>query len=462
MHRPRIRRVLAAAAGALAGVALAAGALTRAPARAAGDGAEPRLGNAFVDGAHVPPALTRRGEPITLRYAIVCTPRADLRPCDGSGDVHVRRGQSGAFQTIPLLRGDDSKHGRYFAEVPEAIASAPEGFSYYAVLRDDATGATTNLPAGGADAPQRSLPLPDPVTVQLDGDDFGRPTSVGRRVVTTTWGSDRNQLGLAGSKELGFVGPASFDVQPDGDVLVLDQVNRRVVRWSHGRAADATPADVAGTLADLATDPDGSFYVLEPPTRDVAGPRLEAFTPAGALRWSQPLAQRTWSKLVHGPNGPLVQAQPAEQWLPLARDGAPVAAAAQVRGAELGRALGAGRELVVDRVGTSELRIAETAGHVLRRSWIVTSAIPLGEVQLAEPYSGGALVVVRRYTDSADDFVALVLAPSGLRRRFAIDSAGWAETAPLARFRLSGSALYQLGSTATGAYVGRFDLEVAR
>jgi hypothetical protein len=43
---------------------------------------------------------------------------------------------------------------------------------------------------------------------------------------------------------------------------------------------------------------------------------------------------------------------------------------------------------------------------------------------------------------------------------FSVASADWAETAPLSRFRLRGSGLYQLGSTPGGLFVDRFDLEV--
>ena len=61
---------------------------------------------------------------------------------------------------------------------------------------------------------------------------------------------------------------------------------------------------------------------------------------------------------------------------------------------------------------------------------------------------------------SEDEFVALVLGDKGLVRQISLASADWAETAPLGRFRLVGRSLYQLGSTPTGAFVDRFDLEV--
>src|SRR4029077_10658409 len=109
--------------------------------------------------SHVPPALTLPGEPDTLRYAIVCAAREDGRPCAGSGAVSGRGGDAGSFERIPLVLGDDSSEGRYFAEIPPALASSRTGFSYYAVLHDDASGESITVPAGGAAA---SDPRPSP------------------------------------------------------------------------------------------------------------------------------------------------------------------------------------------------------------------------------------------------------------------------------------------------------------
>jgi hypothetical protein len=146
------------------------------------------------------------------------------------------------------------------------------------------------------------------------------------------------------------------------------------------------------------------------------------------------------------------------------RGGAPLPAAEQLRRGRPGRSLPGGEELVVEREG-NEARIAEV-GHSagtavgVRRSWRITSDTPLGEIQLAEPFGNGVLVVLRVYTDSADEFEVLALGARGISQRFSVPAAAWAETAPLARFRLAGSSLYQLGSTPDGVYVDRYDLEV--
>jgi hypothetical protein len=157
-----------------------------------------------------------------------------------------------------------------------------------------------------------------------------------------------------------------------------------------------------------------------------------------------------------------VQQQPSEQWLPVAEHGAALGREAQAGHGRPGQPFANGREVVVERVGSAELRLAELVGNAVVRSWRITSATPLGEVQLAEPHGDRLVVVTKTYTDDRSEYVVLVLDRSGVVDRFAVESREWAESAPLARFRLAGSSLYRLGSTPAGLFVDRFDLEVLR
>jgi hypothetical protein len=457
MRRPAIRSLVGGAAGLAAGII---GGVTLTSLSVAGVGV-PGGAAPGLEASHVPPALTLPGEPATLRYAIVCAPREDGGPCAGSGEVYVRAGHAGSYERIPLVRGDDSSEGRYFAEIPPALASSRAGFSYYAVLRDDASGASITVPAGGAAAPDRSLPLGDATQVKLGAHEFGAPRRADTRVLHASWGSEPGQAGLAGSRALGFAGPASFDVGADGTVTLLDQVNGRAERWARGRV-EAVPLGVSGGLADFAVEPDGTMDVLEPPNRLTPVPLLRSFRADGTARWTQRLADRTWAKLALGPEGPAVLQQPSEQWLPTAEQGTALDRGAQAARGRPGRPLANGREVVVDRVGSSELRIAELAGNALARSWRITSETPLGEVQLAEPLGNELVVVLKTYTDGSGEYVVLVLRQRGTAERFSVEPSEWAESAPLARFRLAGSSLYQLGSTAGGAFVDRFNLKESR
>jgi hypothetical protein len=412
----------------------------------------------IIDAGHLPPLLRLPGERVALRFNVFCPGRVDGEPCDAGGDVYVRAGTAGAFEEIPLRRTDDVADGRYVAEVPALLAASPEGFSYYAVLRNEATGASLTVPSAGAAAPQLSLPLARAVDVDLGAHRFGATRRADARVVEAPWGSAPGQAGLVHGPTLGPIGPSAFDVLANGDVAVLDAVNRRIGRWHAARHVADTPVDVTGGIADMAVEPDGSIDVLEP-SGDGPTPELRSFDASGALTAKTPIADRTWSELRKGPQGPEVQQEPSEQWMPVGRG---LTRTAQARSAHAGRALPNGKELVVFRTGTSEARVAELAGGNVRRAWRIVSATPLGEVQLAEPLGNRFVVVIRPYTETQDEFFVLVLGDRGVERSFSVDSADWAETAPLARFRLAGSSLYQLGSTPGGMHVDRFDLEVNR
>ena len=222
MRRPSIRSLAGGAAGIVAGVI---GGIGLTSLSAAGP---PALGEHIgVEGSHVPLVLTVPGEAVRLRYAIVCRPRDDGEPCDGSGEVYAREGHSGPFERFSLTRGADSREGRYFVDLPASIAESKRGFSYYAVLRDDLTGETVTIPSGGSSAPQRSVPLRNAVHVSLGSHAFGQIRRPDARPVSAPWGSGPVEAGLAGSRELGFVGPSAFDVDASGEVTVLDQVNER-------------------------------------------------------------------------------------------------------------------------------------------------------------------------------------------------------------------------------------------
>ena len=219
------------------------------------------------------------------------------------------------------------------------------------------------------------------------------------------------------------------------------------------------PISVRGTLADLAVGDDGSTYVLESTAEPGRHPLVRRFDDAGRELEAIETAEPSSSQIRISPSGPLVLEHPSHHWMPVTVDGIPASHAAQLLHGRSGRELPGGREIVVYRHG-NELRIALVSGRSMSRSWRITSDTPLAEVQLAEPLGQRVVAVVRQYDDRVDEFVVLTLDRTGIVDRFTLDPADWAETMPLSRFRLVGRSLFRLGSTPTGAFVDRFDLEV--
>ena len=411
-NRPELRALAAVAAaltlGALTGlaaVAVLAGA-------ALGDANDlPSLDPArLIDATHVPPLLTASGERVALRYDVYCTaPDGDPEsgaPCDAGGTVFVRAGATGPFQALPLRLDARAAEGRYVAEVPLAVAGAPEGFTYYAVVRNERSGVSLTLPAGGAAAPHRSLRLGEPLHVDLGRHAFGSAETPAARVFAARWGHGADRVGLEGGRQTTPIGPASFDVDERGVLTLLDQVNRRVLRVGPGVAQPASVGlAVRGTLADMSVARDGTVYVLESTGhRPGEPPLLRTFDAAGRRLETTELAERTAAQVRVGPDGPVVKQYPSELWLPAARRRTRLARSDQLRDGTTARPLQDGRAVTVLHRG-DELRLSLGRPGGARRSWVVRSDTPLGEVQLAEPHGGRLVAVVRTYTEERDEFV---------------------------------------------------------
>jgi hypothetical protein len=278
-------------------------------------------------------------------------------------------------------------------------------------------------------------------------------------VAEAAWGDGPNDVGLEQGRNLPPIGGTAFDVDTSGTVAVLDEAHKRLLRWrDEARDPSRVPLTINGTLADMSVAGDGTVYVLESTGAAGGGNALRVFGPNGAVVARGDMAEGSTQVRI-GPSGPVVLQQPSGQWMQATADGTVLPAPSQQKSGRPGRPVRGGDEVIVLRVG-NEVRTALVGPNGLRRAWRVTSETPLAEVQLAEPVGNQLVLVVRVYTDNLSEFLGLVLGPKGIAHAFSLASADWAETAPLSRFRLVGSSLYQLGSTPAGLFVDRFRLEV--
>jgi hypothetical protein len=241
-------------------------------------------------------------------------------------------------------------------------------------------------------------------------------------------------------------------------VVVLDQVNDRLAVYPpSGAAPRYVPITFSGGEGDLTVGPDGVVYVLD----QGAQPTVRTYSPSGAIVAATAADGSGADMLRAGPSGALLHAYPGDMWLPVGGAGHLLQPSQQAVGARPGRNIEGGAEVVVHGGRTEALFALVRGDHVLR-AWRVASGTSLGEIQLAEPYRDGLLVVLRVWTEANAEFVALVLSPTGLAGTFAVDAAQWAESAAFGRFRLDGDRLFQLRSTSAGAGVVTFDLGGAK
>jgi hypothetical protein len=81
-------------------------------------------------------------------------------------------------------------------------------------------------------------------------------------LVRAKWGNARGDLGRERLQEGNAEGPMSFATGPNGELVVLDQVNRRVVRYDR-KGKVTSVSDAPPTTQDVAVARDGSTALLD-------------------------------------------------------------------------------------------------------------------------------------------------------------------------------------------------------
>ncbi len=200
--------------------------------------------------------------------------------------------------------------GAYRLTVPPELIP-DDGFSYRFELRT-ADGAVTSYPPGDeasairvvttAGLPVRRLPPFDWRSRPADG-----------TVVAMPYGDGDGEVGRwTGSDEEVVVGPSSFDVTPEGAVLVAD--------WVHGRIQEFTPTGrfqrsvplPADEPVDLAADPAGGVAL----TTLGSGATAFELDARGRLVGRYPVGFGVASRVAASQGGPRVLVGPG-QWTPV-------------------------------------------------------------------------------------------------------------------------------------------------
>ncbi len=88
---------------------------------------------------------------------------------------------------------------------------------------------------------------------------LGRGSSV---VVEAGWGAGPGKFGRKRAAESSPEGPMALSVAPDGSVVIIDQVNRRIERFKDGHSVSTTPIG-GDTVQDLVLGPEGRMVLLD-------------------------------------------------------------------------------------------------------------------------------------------------------------------------------------------------------
>ena len=415
----------------------------------------PQIGGGFEgEILHTPPLLVPRGQAVELDFEVVCARSADEpgAGCSPKGSVHLRGVGDQEYTDVPLVADRD---GRLSATLgPDYTLGA--GFDYYVDI-EDGRGGSQSLPPGGQDVPQHVWTVSAETTVDLKAHVFGGTRAPGRIVARAEWGRGDRELGLDSGPEQARIGPSAFDVGADGSLVVLDQVNQRLAVYPSVGSPRHLPIPFDGGEGDVAVGGDGTIYVLDDGGGMTPTPVVRSFDGDGWPIAGTPIAEPVADMIRIGPDGPVVHSYPSELWYPTGSARPPLSPTRQAELARPGRAVARGAEVLVHAT-PSQARFALVRNGQVEHSWLLTSSTNLGEVQLAEPYGDGLLVVLRLWTETQAEFSVLRLEPDRLADSFSVARAEWAESAPLSRFRLHGNTLYQLRSDSSGVEIAAFEI----
>jgi hypothetical protein len=401
------------------------------------------------------------GERVTLAYDVSCAPvlvrESATGDCEIGGTVHVAT-ESKAVD-LPLTLHLTPKTRTYDATLPADLLKTGTTLTYWASIQDPKSGLTAVVPAGGAGAPQSLAVVSGAVGVTLPGT-FDTPRAIDQVVATGRWGAGSEQLGLSPHDQAATVGPSAFDIESDGTVDVLDEVNSRIARFGAAGARSNIPISMPPVRSDFALEPDGTYDVLEE-VGVVHGPELVRFNASGKQLSDQFVPGETATSVRASATGPVVFALPSEEWLPaLTSSHTPTSSTAMASNGSSARPTKAGAPALTVKVLPSEVRIMESVHGAATTVWRLTSDTTLGEYQLAHLDGQDLLVVVRQYDDEQSQFRVIKVSPTGkVISNFVARPQEYAETSPQSEFRVGPNGdLYQAVSTSQQFSVVRYVL----
>ncbi|MEZ5096572.1 MAG: hypothetical protein R2731_10895 [Nocardioides sp.] len=394
--------------------------------------------------------IYQQGDRLTLEFELVCPPRPDqldgLSCGDVTAELTVTAGEEGT-----TVRTASTSTDQIAFTLPESATSASDGLAYTAEFTL-ADGTTVDYPAQSGS--MSAISISTATEVDLGTAQFSvQEQDPGELVVNGGWGDGPDEFGI--NEQLS--GPPSFDIDPTtGDIVILDQMNSRIVRVSANGKSVTRPIQLHTGAPDLAVAPDGTLDVLW--VRTISGATLERFAPSGGEAIGEiQLATPSASAIRRVDDAVWVEGDDS-YWMRVSQGEVTATPAEQVDSAASG--MTDGDHLVFRkhlRELGNEVRIADVGPSRLR-AWRLTGKTALGPVALAAPLPDGRVVVVQsQFDNDHSQYTLLTLDDEQVETRV-VPSAAYAGTYDPSEFRLVGTSLYQTRSTKDGFAIYRYQL----
>lgn len=287
----------------------------------------------------------------------------------------------------------------------------------------------------------------DPIRVDL-GNPSAKRSAPGRRLVFGTWGEAADDFGLYPDVPRG---PTSFDVAPDGRLVITDQQNHRLVLVD-GKNRTNLPVGLPPLYLDLAvTNHEADILVIN--GGRAGNDLLKRYGLDGSHLGTSVVGNMVGNVGIFN-NALLLYTYPPDPNAGWARPDAPPGSAASETptptGGQISLAGGRGHHVTITRSEATSTN-----------AWTLTSDANLGVVAMAATGKGVHAVLVH-WTNTQRVYQFVDLAEQGLVSQFTLPDDHYAEMTVGSTFRFSGDTLYRAASTPTGFGIFSYSLHANR
>ncbi|UUZ58219.1 hypothetical protein [Nocardioides sp. B-3] len=283
-----------------------------------------------------------------------------------------------------------------------------------------------------------------------------------------SWATDEQSTGIPvaagargkGENEFGINpegnGPSSFDVGPDGELVIVDRQNSRLVQFTRDGERKNLPIDLSQGEPDIVVAPDGTLLILNASAAPGLA-SLDEFAPDGGKSNSHTMLPAAGNAIRRIGDAVFVEADDS-RWTPVWREGHTLQvneqSAAGVPGVPNANDTAPVMRKHLREAG-NEVRITSSGPDGVQ-AWRLVGETQLGPVVEASPLDDGRVPVVQSQFENTHSQYTVLIPGGSEVERFVIPAQNFAGF--YTEFSVADNSLFQARSTKSGYGVWRYDL----